>query len=50
MPIVAIGGINSSNFNKILLNGADYIACSNSVWKNKKLDPVSAINEFKIKK
>ena len=47
MPIVAIGGINSSNYKKILSNGANFIACSNYVWKNKKLDPVSAINKFK---
>ena len=47
MPTVAIGGINSSNYKKILLNGADFIACSNYVWNNKKLDPISAINKFK---
>ena len=47
MPIVAIGGINSSNYKKILSNGAGFIACSSYVWKNKKLDPVSAINKFK---
>ena len=47
MPTVAIGGINSSNYNKILANRADYIACSNYVWNNKKLDPVSAIKKFK---
>ena len=47
MPTVAIGGINSSNYNKILLNGADFIACSNYIWNNKKLDPVSAISKFK---
>ena len=47
MPIVAIGGINSSNYKKILSNGANYIACSNYVWNNKKLDPVSAIKKFK---
>jgi len=47
MPTVAIGGINRSNYKKILLNGANYIACSNYVWKNKNLDPVSAINKFK---
>ena len=47
MPIVAIGGINSSNYKKILFNGANYIACSNYVWNNKKLDPVSAIKKFK---
>ena len=47
MPSVAIGGINSSNYKKILSNGANFIACSNYVWNNKKLDPVSAIKKFK---
>ena len=47
MPIVAIGGIDSSNYKKILLSGANFIACSNYVWNNKKLNPVSAINKFK---
>ena len=47
MPTVAIGGINSSNYKKILSNGADFIACSSYIWNNKKLDPVSAISKFK---
>ena len=47
IPTVAIGGINSSNYNKILSSKADFIACSNYVWNNKKIDPVSAINKFK---
>jgi thiamine-phosphate pyrophosphorylase len=47
MPIVAIGGINSSNYKKILSSGANFIACSSYVWNNKKLDPVSAIKKFK---
>ena len=47
MPTVAIGGINSSNYKKILLHGASFVACSNCVWNNKKLNPVSAINKFK---
>ena len=47
MPSVAIGGINNSNYKKILLGGANFIACSNYVWNNRKLDPVSAINKFK---
>lgn len=47
MPIVAIGGIKDSNYKKILLNGANFIACSNYIWNNKKLDPVSAIKKFK---
>ena len=50
MPTVAIGGINSSNYKKILLNRADFIACSSYIWKNKKLDPVSAIKKFEQKK
>ena len=47
MPTVAIGGINNSNYKKILLSGANFIACSNYVWNNKKINPVSAINKFK---
>ena len=47
MPTVAVGGINSSNYKKILSNGANFVACSNFVWNNKKLDPVSAIKKFK---
>jgi len=47
MPTVAIGGINNSNYKKILSGKADYIACSNYVWNNKKFDPVAAINKFK---
>ena len=47
MPCVAIGGINSSNYKKILLSGASFIACSSYVWNNKKLKPISAINKFK---
>jgi len=47
MPIVAIGGINSSNYKKILSSGANFIACSSYIWNNKKLDPVSAIKKFR---
>jgi len=47
MPTVAIGGINSSNYKKILSNGANFIACSSCIWNNKKLNPISAINKFK---
>jgi len=47
MPVVAIGGINGSNYKKILSSGANFIACSSYVWNNKKLDPVSAIKKFK---
>ena len=47
IPIVAIGGINDFNYKKILLSGANYIACSAYVWNNRKLDPVTAIKKFK---
>jgi thiamine-phosphate pyrophosphorylase len=46
IPTVAIGGINSSNYKKILYSGANYIACSGSIWSNKKLDSTYAIKEF----
>jgi len=47
IPTVAIGGINSSNYKKIVSNEADFIACSSYVWNNKKLNPVLAIKKFK---
>ena len=47
MPTVAIGGINNSNYKEILLNGANFIACSNYIWNNKKMNPVSAIKKLK---
>jgi thiamine-phosphate pyrophosphorylase len=47
MPVVGIGGINSSNYKNILSSGANYIACSNYVWKNTKLNPILAIKKFK---
>ena len=47
IPVVAIGGINNSNYKKILSNGAKLIACSGYIWNNKKLNPVSAIKKFK---
>ena len=46
IPTVAIGGINSSNYKKLLSNRADFIACSNYVWNNKKMDPVDAIKNL----
>ena len=47
MPVVAIGGLNNSNYKKVLSNGADFIACSSYIWNNKKLNPISAIKKFK---
>ena len=34
-PIVAIGGVNSTNYKKLLLNKANLLAISGYVWKNK---------------
>ena len=46
-PIVAIGGINSENYKKLLLNKANFLAISSYIWKNKKLKPIEAIKKFK---
>ena len=46
-PIVAIGGINSSNYKKLLLNKANFLAISSYVWNNKKLSPVKAVRKLK---
>ena len=46
-PIVAIGGINSYNYKKLLLNKADFLAISGYIWSNKKLKPIEAIKKIK---
>ena len=46
-PIVAIGGINSKNYKKLLLNKASFLAISSYIWKNKKIKPIEAIKKFK---
>ena len=46
-PIVAIGGINNSNYKKLIKSGAKYIAISSYIWDNPKLKPEIAIREFK---
>ena len=46
-PIVAIGGINSNNYQKLLLNKANFLAISGYIWKNKKLKPHQAIKNLK---
>ena len=47
IPIVAIGGINSENYKKLLLNKANFLAISGYIWKNKKLKPIEAIKKIK---
>ena len=46
-PIVVIGGINSDNYKKLLLNKANLLAISGYIWKNKKLKPIEAIKRLK---
>ena len=46
-PIVAIGGINSKNYKKLLLNKANFLAISGYIWNNKKLKPINAIKNIK---
>ena len=46
-PIVAIGGINSQNYKKLLLNKANFLAISGYIWNNKKLKPIEAIRKLK---
>ena len=43
IPIVAIGGINSSNYKNLLLNKAKFLAISSYIWNNKKYKPKQAI-------
>ena len=46
MPIVAIGGINSNNYKKLLLNKANFLAISGYIWNNNKLKPEEAIKKL----
>ena len=46
-PIIAIGGINNSNYKKFIKCGAKYIALSSYIWDNPKLKPEIAIRKFK---
>ncbi len=46
LPIVAIGGINDSNYKNLLLNNADFLAISGYIWNNKKLKPHQAIKKL----
>ena len=47
IPIVAIGGINMSNYKKLLLNNANLLAISSYVWNNKKYKPLETIEKLK---
>ena len=47
IPIVAIGGIKSDNYKKLLLNKANFLAISGYVWNNKKYKPEKTIEILK---
>ena len=47
IPIVAIGGINDKNYNKLLLNKVNFLAISGYIWNNKKLKPINAVQKLK---
>ena len=46
-PVVAIGGINSYNYKKLLLNKANFLAISGYIWNNNKLTPKEATKVLK---
>ena len=45
--IVVIGGINSLNYKKLLLNNANFLAISSFIWNNKKYKPIEALKKLK---
>ena len=47
IPLVAIGGIKSDNYKKLLLNKANFLAISGYIWNNKKYKPIEAIKKVK---
>ena len=47
IPIVVVGGIKSSNYKKLLLNKANFLAISGYIWNNKKLKPLEATKKLK---
>ena len=47
IPVVAIGGINSKNYKKLLLNKANFLAISGYIWNNNKYKPAEAIGKIK---
>ena len=47
IPIVAIGGINISNYKKLLLNNVNFLAISSYVWNNKRYKPRESIEKLR---
>ena len=46
LKIIALGGINSFNFKKLLLHKPNFLAISGYIWNNKNLSPVEAIKKI----
>ena len=44
IPVVAIGGITNKNYSSLLNNGANFIATSSFIWKNKNI--LKAVESF----
>jgi thiamine-phosphate pyrophosphorylase len=44
---VAIGGINMTNYKKLLLNNVSLLAISGYIWNNKKYKPIESIKKLK---
>jgi len=47
IPLVAIGGIKLSNYRKLLLHKANFLAISSYIWNNKKYKPLEATKKLK---
>ena len=47
LPIVVIGGINQTNYKKLLLHKPDFLVISGFIWNNKKLKPFEALKLLK---
>ena len=47
IPVVAIGGIDYSNYKNLLLNKANFLAISSYIWNNKKYKPEKSIEILK---
>ena len=47
LPVVAIGGIKFTNYKKLLLNKANFLAISGYIWNNKRYKPLDAIKKLK---
>ncbi len=46
LPLVCIGGINSKNYQKLLLHKPNFLAISGYIWKNSKLKPKEAAKKL----